>query len=80
MGGYRLKEREQRARRWHERRRELGLTSGKWDSPLSREAVAPLLGLSLRTVQRYEFGEAPAWYDFALIGLAVKLKGGKQKA
>lgn len=60
--------REARAVEWAKRRRALGLTD-------SREELAPMLGLSFRTLQRYEYGEAPGWYDLALVGLSVKIRG-----
>lgn len=31
--------------------------------------MAVELGLSLRTIERYEAEGPPAWYDFALVGL-----------
>jgi hypothetical protein len=32
--------------------------------------VARLLGLSVKTIRRYEYGTAPRWYQAALVGLA----------
>lgn len=56
-----------RALSWENRRRQLGLTGGgrEWDL----RQVATRLGISVRTVLRYEFGKAPRWYDYALVGL-----------
>ncbi|HEY6141584.1 MAG TPA: helix-turn-helix transcriptional regulator [Thermoanaerobaculia bacterium] len=54
--------------RWEQRRREL-LGWQRYD----RAFVADQLGVSQRTIERYETGETPDWYDLALVGLAVKL-------
>lgn len=69
-------QRERQAGEWDQRRAALGLVSdtGWRVEPLDRAHVARLLGLSLRTLQRYEFGKAPAWYGHALRGLALDWK------
>lgn len=41
------------------------------DLPRSRAAIAKRLGISERTVLRYESGAPPAWYELALIGSAI---------
>lgn len=51
------------AEKWAQRRRQLFGGQGR------REWVAVELGLSLRTIERYEAEGPPAWYDFALVGL-----------
>lgn len=38
-----------------------------------RRWIAQQLGISVRTIERYENGGAPAWYNFALKGLAAHL-------
>ena len=50
---------------WLRRRVDLGL-------PRSRAAIAKRLGLSERTVLRYESGAPPVWYELALIGSAIQ--------
>jgi hypothetical protein len=55
---------EHRALAWERRRHEL---LGYRDGEL--RTVARNLGLSVRTLQRYEFDGAPGWYELALIGL-----------
>jgi len=63
---------ERRAWAWHQRRRELlGNVGGR------PEAVAAALGLSVRTLRRYEYDGAPAWYELALIGLARSVRKGQ---
>lgn len=44
-----------------------------------RDAIAGRLGLTLRTIERYETGTAPEWYDLALVGLAAKLGNRKKR-
>lgn len=62
----------QSAKRWERKRLELL----PW--PYSRRRlVAERLGLDIRTIERYEAGAAPRWYELALLGLSVRLK--KQK-
>lgn len=60
-------EREKRAHDWERRRHDL---LGGYGEPSSVARVAKDLGLSVRTLQRYEWDGAPAWYELALIGLA----------
>jgi hypothetical protein len=45
-----------------------------------REEVAARLGLSVRTLYRYELEGAPAWYDFALVGLWAEDRVREKKA
>jgi len=58
--------------RWRRRRLEL---LGRPD--YHRQRVADALGLSLRTVQRYETEGPPAWYELALEGLAARKQKGQ---
>jgi hypothetical protein len=77
----RRKERDAREEMWRRRRADLKLGEPySWDrsdrSQLNlwgRAKIGALLGLSVRTLDRYEREEAPAWYDRALVGLAVEL-------
>lgn len=53
---------------WNDRRRKLLGWRGT-----DRQWVADRLGISARTVERYEHGTAPQWYELALEGLAARL-------
>lgn len=37
-----------------------------------REDVAPQLGISVRSIVRYQCGSPPAWNELALMGLAER--------
>jgi hypothetical protein len=63
-------EREDRAAAWERRRHELLNPDHQDWRRASQQGVAAALGLSVRTLQRYEHDGAPGWYELALIGLA----------
>lgn len=59
------------AKRWQETRLQLLGAAG------SRREVGRRLGLCANTLSRYETGRAPAWYRYALLGLAAELEAAR---
>ena len=57
-----------RTDRWYETRERILGPRG------DRLTVSKALGLHLRTVEKYENGTAPPWYELALVGLAERWK------
>lgn len=80
----RAKARQRCAERWESFRAALGLVEHRggrrryaYDRTLTRREIGLELGISERTLQRFEFWGAPAWYPIALVGLANRKRAGK---
>ncbi len=58
--------RNERTRHWYAVRQQLLGARG------DRETVARALGLHIRTIEKYEIGTPPDWYELALMGLAER--------